>query len=454
MDLTPTRKGRFHDERNWKSQYDRKKLPIQDIVQLIRDGDNIACSGGGTWPKLFDAALAQQVLRTQSHVTVQTLYMLETPKILSLECKDHILFRSAFYGVERNLVQQGNVEFVPIHLGATSDYHRLRKPRVVVMAVSPPDENGWMSRSIWGTHLHRDVFEDPACEILIAEVNHQLPYLCSDGDRHIMVHVSEVDYIAEGDYPWPETKSIETTDVERQIAAYAAELIPNGACLQLGFGGLANAIGEQLLHSNCRDLGLQTEVLTNCIARLMQAGILNNSHKAVCAGRSVASAVVGDRTLWDFCNHNPDICMKEIDWVNHPANIAKNDRVISINGVMEIDLTGQAAAEAIGPRQYTGTGGQLQWVIGSQWSKEGKSILALTSTYRDKKSGELRSKIKPTFSPGTVITTPRTSVQYVITEYGVADLRYRSTRERAKLLASIAHPDFRGELLKFAEEMI
>ncbi len=453
MNLIPTRKGRFFDIPDWKEQYARKKVSSEEAASLICDGDNIACSGGGTWPQLFDAALAGYVQNTGYRVAVQSLYMLQTPAILAPECRDFITFRSGFFGAERNLTAQGNVEFVPIHLGATGAFHRIRKPRVVVMAVSPPDKSGWMSRSIWGTHLHRQVFEDASCEILIAEINRQLPYLHSDGDRHTMVHVSEVDYITEGSYAWPESKSIETTEVERRIAGYAAELIPDGACIQLGFGGLANAIGGQLLDSNCHDLGLQTEVLTNCIAKLMQAGIINNSRKTLCPGRSTASAIVGDKALWDFCNDNPSICMKEIDWVNHPVNIAKNDQVVSINSAMEIDLTGQVAAEAIGTRQYTGTGGQLQWVVGSQWSRGGKSVLALTSTYRDRKTGALCSKIKPFFDAGTIITTPRTCVQYVITEYGVADLRYRSTRERARLLSSIAHPDFRAELRRAAERI-
>ena len=349
-------------------------------------------------------------------------------------------------------MNQGNVFFTPINLAKTGENIHVRKPRVVAIACTPPDENGWMSRSIWGTHLHRDVFEDPACEVLIAEVNPNLPYLHSDGEKHMMVHVSEVDYIVENQFVWPEIKSIPITDVERAIAGYIAELIPDGACLQLGQGNLANAVGEVLADTGKRDLGLQTEALSNCIAELMKKGIINNSRKQTYRGRSVAGAIVGDQALWDFCAHNPDICMKEIDWVNEPVNVAKNDNVVSINNAMEIDLVGQVCSESIGPRQYTGSGGQLDWVIGSQMSRGGKSIIAINSTYKDK-SGQLQSKIKPFLTPGAAITTPRTYVQYVITEYGVADLRYKSTWERAKALIAIAHPDFREGLRKAANQI-
>ena len=161
---------------------------------------------------------------------------------------------------------------------------------------------------------------------------------------------------------------------------------------------------------------------------------------------------MGDQELWDFCHNNPDICMKEIDWVNEPVNVARNSDVVSINNAMEVDLVGQVCSESIGSRQYTGAGGQLDWVLGAQMSPGGKSIIAINSTYRDK-AGTLRSKIKPTLTPGAVVTTPRTCVQYVITEYGVADLRYKSTWERAKALISIAHPDFRDQLEQEAKQL-
>lgn len=414
--MVPVRRGRFSEEGSWGEQYQRKLTTMDRAVQEIRDGDNIAITGGGCFPQAFDQALCPYLLENDYKVTVFTLFMLQRPQMLTPELSGHVRFHSVYMGQERNWVNQGNIFFQSLNLSKTGDNIHARHPRVVVMAVSPPDENGWMSRSIWGTHLHRDVFEDPACETVIVEVNPNLPYLHSDGERHMMLHVSEVDYIVENPFTWPEIKSIPITQVERQIAGYIADLIPDGACLQLGQGNLANAVGEVLADAGKKDLGLQTEALSNCIAELMIKGVINNSRKQTYRGRSVAGAIVGDQELWDFCDHNPDLCMKEIDWVNEPVRIAQNENVVSINNAMEVDLVGQVCSETIGSRQYTGAGGQLDWVLGAQMSPGGKSIIAINSTYKNK-SGQLCSKIKPVLTPGAAITTPRTCVQYIITEY-------------------------------------
>lgn len=449
--MKPVRKGRFA-EQDWKKQYARKQVSMEEAVRQVRDGDNIAVPGGGSFPQGFEAALGPYAVAENIHASVFSVFTLQVPKMLDEAYKDNVDYYSIFYGQARKKVPQGNVQYIPMNLSKTGDVWLARRPRVVVTTCTPPDENGWMSRTIWGSHIHRDVFDSPDCEVLIAEVNSNYPFLHSDGERHLMLHVSEVDYIVEHDFTWPEVLSIPSTDVEISIAGYVAELIDDGACLQLGQGGLANAIGDNLVHAGKKDIGLQTEVLTNCVAELMRRGVINNSRKQTCRGRSVAGAVVGDKALWDFCHNNPDICMKEIDWVNEPTNVAKNDNVVSINNAMEIDFVGQVCSESIGSRQYTGSGGQLDWVIGSQMSKGGKSIIAMNATYKDK-AGNLQSKIKPILSPGAVVTTPRTFVQYVVTEFGVANLRYKSTWERAKALVGIAHPDFREDLMKEAYKL-
>ena len=337
----------------------------------------------------------------------------------------------------------GNVRFVPTNLSQTVDWLRSRKPRVAALTCSPPDADGWMSRSLWAASLHRNVLEQ--CELVLVEVNPRLPDIASDGACHTRLHVSEVDGIISSDRPLVETPVAAGNEADRRIAGYIAELVPDGACLQLGLGGLANTVGECLAHAGKRDLGVHTEILSTGVMELMRRGVVNNSRKQTCPGRSVYANLVGGPELWAFANENPAFCQKEIDWVNDARNIAQNDQVVSINNAMEIDLTGQVNAETIGPRQYSGTGGQLEWVVGSQWSRGGKSILALRSCYRDK-AGELHSKIVPRLAPGSVVTTPRTCVQYVVTEYGVADLKYKSTLERARALIAIAHPDFRREL--------
>ena len=261
----------------------------------------------------------------------------------------------------------------------------------------------------------------------------------------MLVHVSEVDAIVENSIPPAESRSLPVDEIDKAVAGHIAEMVPNGACLQFGLGGLANAVGECLAYAGKRDLGIHSEALSGCVVELMERGVINNSRKQTCTGRTAGAFFIGDRRLWEFAKNNPLFCQKEVEWINDPRNIARNDQVVSINNAMEIDLTGQVNSESVGSRQYSGTGGQLEWVIGSQWSKGGKSIIAMRSSYRDK-NGVLHSKIKPQLPLGSVVTTPRTWVQYVVTEYGVADLKYKNTRERAKALIAIAHPDFREEL--------
>ena len=427
--LTPVRRGRLAGTGDWRAQYRALHMTPQEALTWIRDGDVLAFSAMSNWPREMDAALAQRLQTQGGHIEVDSHFIPAGTRLLTPECAGHVTYNSNFFGVERTLAPMGNVHYVPTHLSQTPDWLISRHPRVAVLTCSPPDENGWMSRSIWGTVLNRRLLEQ--CELVLVEVHPDMPYIESSG-------------------PLVETATVPGNDADRRIAGYIADMVDNGSCIQLGLGGLANAIGENLVYAGKRDLGVQTEVLSTGIMELMKQGVVNNSCKQVCTGRTVCAHLVGGQSLWDFARENPAFCQKEIDFVNDSRVIAQNRNVVSINNAMEVDLTGQVNAETAGSRQYSGTGGQLEWVIGSQWSPGGKSILALRSSYTDK-SGQLRSKILPQLSPGAVVTTPRTWVQYVVTEYGVADLKYKSLRQRAHALVAIAHPDFRGELRRWAE---
>ena len=413
---------------------------------LVRDGDTVAMTSSANWPYAVDGALAERLRAIRGHVELDALFAPLDTALLSAENTDLVDYNANFFSGERKRMEHGNARFVPTHRSATGAGMAARKPRVAIITCSAPDENGWMSRSLWGAQVHRRVLEQ--AEVVIVEVNDQLPSFASDGEAHMMFHVSEADAIVENSHFPAENPPAPADETDRRIAGYIADLVPDGACVQFGLGGLANAVGECLADAGKKDLGIQSEVLSNCVVTLMEKGVINNSRKQTCPGRSVGAYFVGDKALWDFARDNPAFSFKEIDWVNDPRNIARNDRVVSVNNAMEIDLTGQVNAESVGPRQYSGTGGQLEWVLGAQWSREGKSIIALRSSYRDKQ-GTLHSKIVPQMAPGSIITTPRTCVQYVVTEYGVADLRYKSTLERAKALIAIAHPDFREELKKY-----
>ena len=443
---TPIRKGRMAGQGGWQEQYRALRMTPAGAAALVRDGDTVVMTSSANWPYAVDGALAERLRAIRGHVELDALFAPLDTALLSAENTDLVDYNANFFSGERKLMEHGNVRFVPTHLSATGAWMASRKPRVAIITCSAPDENGWMSRSLWGAQVHRRVLEQ--AEVVIVEVNDQLPSFASDGEAHMMFHVSEADAIVENSHFPAENPPAPADETDRRIAGYIADLVPDGACVQFGLGGLANAVGECLADAGKKDLGIQSEVLSNCVVTLMEKGVINNSRKQTCPGRSVGAYFVGDKALWDFARYNPAFSFKEIDWVNDPRNIARNDRVVSVNNAMEIDLTGQVNAESVGPRQYSGTGGQLEWVLGAQWSREGKSIIALRSSYRDKQ-GTLHSKIVPQMAPGSIITTPRTCVQYVVTEYGVADLRYKSTLERAKALIAIAHPDFREELKKY-----
>ena len=443
---TPIRKGRMAGQGGWQEQYRALRMTPAGAAALVRDGDTVVMTSSANWPYAVDGALAERLRAIRGHVELDALFAPLDTALLSAENTDLVDYNANFSSGERKLMEHGNVRFVPTHLSATGAWMASRKPRVAIITCSAPDENGWMSRSLWGAQVHRRVLEQ--AEVVIVEVNDQLPSFASDGEAHMMFHVSEADAIVENSHFPAENPPVPADETDRRIAGYIADLVPDGACVQFGLGGLANAVGECLADAGKKDLGIQSEVLSNCVVTLMEKGVINNSRKQTCPGRSVGAYFVGDKALWDFARDNPAFSFKEIDWVNDPRNIARNDRVVSVNNAMEIDLTGQVNAESVGPRQYSGTGGQLEWVLGAQWSREGKSIIALRSSYRDKQ-GTLHSKIVPQMAPGSIITTPRTCVQYVVTEYGVADLRYKSTLERAKALIAIAHPDFREELKKY-----
>ena len=445
--LEPTRRGRFADIGDWQRQYAALLTTAEEAAAWVRDGDVLVMSASANWPYAFDAALTKHLRAIGGRVEVNGLFLPLDTCLMAAENKDLVTFHSNFFSGERVLAPQGNIQFVPTHLSATGDWQASRHPRVAVITCSAPNEQGWMSRSLWGSDVSRQALEQ--AEVVIVEVNDHLPFFASDGEAHMLFHVSEADMLLESSRPVAETPPVPTAEVDRVIAGHIAELVQDGACVQFGLGGLANAVGECLAYAGKKDLGIQTEVISSCVVDLMERGVINNSRKQTCTGRSAGAYFIGDRRLWDFARDNPAFCQKEIQWTNDARNIARNDNVVSINNAMEIDLTGQVNAESIGSRQYSGTGGQLEWVLGAQWSRGGKSILALRSSYRDKQ-GQLHSKIVPQLAPGTIVTTPRTCVQYVATEYGVADLRYKSVSERARALISIAHPDFRAELARAA----
>ena len=267
-----------------------------------------------------------------------------------------------------------------------------------------------------------------------------MPYVYGEG---AVIPADKVTWMVEAEEPICELGRAEPSEAEIKIAGNIVDRVPDGACLQLGIGGVASAIGGFLKEK--RDLGIHTEMFVNELYDLIACGAVNNSRKTLMPGKTVLGFSLGSREMYDFMDHNHDIEARPFAWVNDPRVIAQNDNMVSINGAMQVDLMGQVCAESIGPRQFSGTGGQADFVRGANWSKGGMSFLCLPSTLTTK-SGEVKSKISCALPLGSVVTTPRADVQYIVTEYGVADLRNEPLDVRAKRLIAIAHPDFRDQL--------
>lgn len=423
---------------SWKDEYKSKLRSAEDLAAMIKSGDVILEPGGINIPHEFHVALSKQV-HELNDVTVCLGLALKLYDFMQPQYKQNIHIETPFVGpVERMLIEWGTASYIPQHLNQLGVWQARKKPNVAAMVVTPPDENGFFNRSCFGGLVPRDAIAE--ADVVMVEVNSKTPWLEGEDLR---IHISEIDYICESNADLVEIPDIPITEVERQIAAYITDMIPNGSTIQLGLGGLANAIGYFLLDK--KDLGVHTEVVQKSFMDLMKAGVVNGSRKNFYPSQVLATFCVGDKELWDYVDHNSDFLFTEVAFNNDPQVIGKNDNLISINNALCMDLTGQVGSESIRHRQYSGTGGQMNFIQGAALSKGGKSIIALNSTWKDKQ-GNIRSSILPFMPPGTIVTTPRTEVDYVVTEYGVVNLKYKRISERIKAMISIAHPDFRDEL--------
>ncbi len=423
---------------SWQDDYRRKICSADHAAALLKDNDTIAMAGGNVVPEAFVEAMSRRGKDLQGIILLVN-FALSQYRFMNLEYKDNLKIETTFVGpMERNCIREGISSYVPIHLQKLGEWLDHRKPNVVACSVTPPDDNGYMNRSCYAGLCHKRAFDN--AETVIVEVNENLPWLCGNDFK---IHVSEVDYIIENNYSPAEVHDIPITQTEKSIAAYIADMVEDGSTIQLGLGGLANAVGYLLRDK--RNLGIHGEVISNSIMDLVLSGVINGSQKNFHKGKILGCYLVGNQELWDFANHNEDFIFCEVEYINDPRIIAQNDRLISINNTLMMDLTGQAASESIGTYQYSGTGGQVNFVHGATMSRDGKSILALNSTYTDN-NGNLKSKIVPILPEGTIVSTSRNDVEYIVTEYGVANLRWKSLSNRVKQLINIAHPDFRDEL--------
>jgi len=399
-------------------------------------------------PDVFDKALAARI-HELTNVKIRGCLTMRPRAVLEADPDgQHVYFFSLHYsGYDRHQHDLGRCNYLPVNLGEIPDYYRrfIEPVDVVVFKTCPVDEDGYFNLSaanLW----HRAIVE--RARMVIVETNRHLPYVCGEQTG---VHVGEVDYVIEGDdAPAPELPNPPATEIDAAVGHLIAAEITDGDCLQIGIGGMPNAVCSFLLESGVRDLGVHTEMMTDGIAELYKAGRITGARKKLNPGKVVYTFALGSSDLYRTLDRNPDMHCCPVDYTNDPGIIRQNDCMVSINNTTQIDLQGQAASESDGHRHISGTGGQLQFVRGAYASKGGRSFICLSSTYS--KRGERRSRIVLSLTPGNVVTTPRSDIMFVVTEYGMVNLKGKSVAERARALIGIAHPDFREELERQAYE--
>lgn len=400
-------------------------------------------------PDVFDAALAKR-LGQVTNLRIRSCLSTRARAVLEADPKgDHVFwFSTHFSGYDRRKHDQGIAHYLPVHLGEIPDYYRrfIDPVDIAVFKTAPMDANGFFNfgpSNLWMRALVE------RAKVVIVEECAALPYVMGEGTG---VHISEVDFVLTGDsQPMAELPKPVITDVDRAVARLIAAEIEDGACLQIGIGGMPNAVCGLLAESSVQDLGIHTEMMTDGIVDLYRAGRITGAKKQLNTGKMVCTFSLGAQYLYDFLHKNPMVEFHPVDYTNMPHIIMQNDNVAAINNTTQMDLQGQAASESDGYRHISGTGGQSQFVRGAYASKGGKSFICLASTFE--KKGERKSRIVTALTKGNIVTTPRSDMMYVVTEYGMVNLKGRTVAERAQLLISIAHPDFREDLLREAHEL-
>lgn len=432
----------------FKSEYKNKLRSPEEAVALIKSGDWIDYSVSLGFPYLLDKALAK---RKEELSDVKIRGNLIFGPIEAVECdpeREHFIYNSWHCSpYERKLCDQGLCNYIPmIFRNVVPYYQHFLDVNVAMMCVTPMDEHGYFNLSS-STGVAKGILDN--ADVVIVEINENLPKIFGGFDESI--HISEVDYIVEGEHPaLVQVPMPDPTPEDIQIAEHVLPLIPSGATLQLGIGGMPGTIGKRLAESDIKDLGMHTELASDAYVDLFEAGKLTNAKKKFWRGKGVCGIAFGTDRFYEWVNENPGVVACPLEYVNSPYTIAQIDNMISINSCIAVDLYGQVNAESSGLRHISGTGGQLDFVTGASDSAGGKAFMCLKSYYTDK-DGVRCSNIVPHFA-GDIITTPRSQSYFIVTEYGIVNLEGRSTWERAEMLISIAHPDFRDELIKEAEK--
>ena len=436
---------------DYQAMYQQKLTTAEEAVKVVKSGDWVDYGWCTNHPIALDKALAarKDELRDVKVRGGVTMWMPEIAK--AEDAGEHFTWNSWHCsGIDRKIMKKGMGFFSPMRYSELPRFYRENLTvDVAMLQVTPMDSHGNFSFALAASHL-ADMLDK--AKVIILEVNQNMPWVY--GLTGCEINIKDVDYVVEGDNPQVAELGGggEPTDVDKAVAELIVPQIPNGACLQLGIGGMPNTIGAMIAQSDLKDLGVHTEMYVDGFVDMAMAGKLTGKNKALDKGRQVYAFAAGTKKLYDYVNRNPDVMAAPVDYTNDVRVLAQLDNFISINNAIDMDLFGQVNAESAGLKHISGTGGQLDFVMGAYLSKGGKSFICMSSTVTGK-DGTVKSRIVPTLTPGSIATDPRSCVHYIVTEYGMVNLKGLSTWERAEALISIAHPDFREQLIQDAEKM-
>ncbi len=429
---------------NHKEEYRRKLISLEEAVSRIKSNDKVVVAMSAAQPPGLLSTL-HTIKDKVRNVKVITCLLLKDYEFLKYVGKGEeapFILEGWYFGApERELYKKGLATFIPNNLHrAGREKLNAEHINVFIGSATPPDSKGFMSLSL-NLVYEREMIEN--ADLVILEINENLPKTFGD----TAVHINDVDFVVEYNTPLLEFPPIEPTEIEKKIGEYVSELIENGSTIQLGIGGIPNAISKFLVDK--KDIGVHSEMITDGMADLTELGVINNSKKTLWKGKTVGAFITGTQKLYEFVKDNLAVELQRGSVVNNPYIVAQNEKMVSINTAIQVDLSGQVCSESFGPTQYTGTGGQLDMHRGATMSKDGKGIIALRSSVKN----DTISTIVPMLTPGSFVTVPRQDTDYIITEYGIAHLKGLSVRERALSLINVAHPNFREVLLEEAKKI-
>ena len=436
---------------DYQALYDQKLTTAAEAVKVVKSGDWVDYGWCTNHPVALDKALSDRraELRDVKLRGGVTMWMPEVCK--GEDAGEHFTWNSWHCtGVDRKIIASGMGYFSPMRYSELPRFYRENVTVDVAMVqVTPMDSHGNFSFAL-GCSAIADMMAK--AKTVIVEVNRNMPWVY--GLTGSEINIRDVDMVVEGDDPAVAALPAggEPTEVDRAVANLVVPHIPNGACLQLGIGGMPNTIGSMIAQSDLKDLSVHTEMYVDGFADIAKAGKITGRHKNIDKGRQVYAFAAGSQSMYDYMDRNPEVMAAPVDYTNDVRVISQIDNFISINNAIDMDLFGQVNAESAGIKHISGTGGQLDFVLGAYLSKGGKSFICMSSTVTGK-DGSLKSRIVPTLTPGSIATDPRTCVQYIVTEYGMVNLKGLSVWERAEQLIGIAHPDFRQQLIADAEKM-